>query len=377
MEEFRVNELITLRLIDGKTIIYVNDKEFEQCKHLLLNVPVGENFDQEINSIDDAEEHLKTYIEETNTSITPEEEFMGHCSNLQAWAENQYNTNLLHRTLAFPLLKVLSDEGDTTAKQRFKEEIARRYKYGSFNVQRYLFEEGYLKYLTDDDVLSGILAAEDALFMEKVLNVKEKYSPIPHIELMRKQQRDYLLYSVKEGKIWDLELRIDERITHIPKNIENLTELKRLTLYIGYPSSNIFGEEFKARSVQTLRISCGLPIVIPDLFWYFPNLDSLEIQGYFDKSIVNLEKSFYKLLNLKNLHLSNVIFEKFPDSIVNLKKLEDLRIDNSNLQNLPLDLTEKLESLESLYLSGNKKLTISKNIIEELKKKISFFSYFD
>ena len=72
-----------------------------------------------------------------------------------------------------------------------------------------------------------------------------------------------------------------------------------------------------------------------------------------------------------------MIFEKFPDSIVNLKKLEDLRIDNSNLQNLPLDLTEKLESLESLYLSGNKKLTISKNIIEELKKKISFFSYFD
>ena len=377
MEEFRVNELITLRLIDGKTIIYVNDKEFEQCKHLLLNVPVGENFDQEINSIDDAEEHLKTYIEETNTSITPEEEFMGHCSNLQAWAENQYNTNLLHRTLAFPLLKVLSDEGDTTAKQRFKEEIARRYKYGSFNVQRYLFEEGYLRYLTNEDILTGILAAEDALFMEKVLSTKEKYSPIPHIELMRKMQRDYLLYSVKEGRILDLELRINDWMTHIPNSIENLTELNRLTLFIGYPSSNIFGEEFKANSVQTLRISCGVSVVIPDLLYYFPNLESLEIQGYFDKPIINLEKSFCRLPNLKDIVLSDIIIGKLPDSITNLKNLEDLRIDNSDLKDLPMKLIDKLESLEFLYLSGNKKLTISKKEIKELEKKIAKFIYFN
>ncbi|MBY8989761.1 MAG: leucine-rich repeat domain-containing protein [Candidatus Lokiarchaeota archaeon] len=375
MEEFRVNELITLRLIDGKTIIYVNNKEFEQCKHLLLNVPVVENFNQEINSIDEAEEHLEIYM--GDETLTPEEEFMGHCSNLQAWAENQYTTTLLHRTLAFPLLKELSERGDHTAKQRFKEEITRRYKYGSFSVQEFLFEEGYLNYLTDDDVLSGILAPEDALFMERFLKTKEKYSPIPYIDLMRKQERDYLLYSVKEGKIWDLELRIDEEITYIPNSIENLTNLERLMLDINYPSPNIFGEEFEAASVRTLRIICSGVVVIPDLIYYFPNLENLAIAGFFGRAIIHLEKSFCKLPNLKKLSLYRINFEKFPDSIVNLKNLEDLTIEHSNLQNSGLDLIEKLESLTHLSLSGNKELTMPENVIIELRKKLDYFNYFD
>lgn len=378
MEEFRVNELIILRLIDGKTIIYVNNKEFEQCKHLLLNVPMGENLDQEINSIDDAEEYLKTYLEETSTSITPEEEFMGHCSNLQAWAENQYNTTLLHRTLAFPLLKVLSDEGDTTAKHRFKEDIARRYKYGNFSVQRYLFEEGYLRYLTNEDILTGILAPQDALFMEKVLSGYRRYSPIPYIDLMRKMKREFLLYSVREGNIWDLELQLDGNLTSIPDGIENLTELNRLTLFISYPSPNFFGEEFKAPTVQTLRISCDvLNLVIPDLFWYFPNLERLEIQGYFDKSIVNFEKSFCRLPNLKTLYISDVIFEELPDTMGKLKNLESLRISSTNLQHFPLKIIDNLESLRYLYLSNNKQLTIPKNELKELRKKIRSFNYFE
>jgi hypothetical protein len=381
MKEFRVNEIITLRLIDGKTVLYINDKEFKQCKYLLLNVPMVDESNQEINSIDEAEEYLDTRMEyETKDKPTPEEEFFGHCSNLQAWAENQYDTTLLHRTLAFPLLKVLSEEGDITAMQQFKEEIARRYKYGSFAVQEFLFEEGYLEYLTNDDILSGILAPEDALFMEKVLSTKKKYSAIPHIELMRKQERDFFLYSVKEGKVWDLEMRIDESITHIPKSIENLTELKRLTLYINFPSPNIFDEEFYAQSVQTLRISCSVSVVIPDLLYYFPNLEDLQIVGYytyFDRPLVNLEKSFCRLLNLKKIHLSDVIFEKFPETIVRLKKLKDLRIDSSNLQHLPLSIIDSLKSLKSLYLSGNKKLIIPEKVIKKLEKKLSFFSYFD
>lgn len=60
-----------------------------QCKFLLLNIPV-----EKINFLDEIE-------------------FWGHCSNLQVWAENNYDTRLLHRNLSSPLLKQLSDLGDS------------------------------------------------------------------------------------------------------------------------------------------------------------------------------------------------------------------------------------------------------------------------
>ena len=116
-------------------------------------------------------------------------------------------------------------------------------------------------------------------------------------------------------------------------------------------------------------------MVIPDLLYYIPNLEHLEIIGYFEKPLVNFEKSFGRLPNLKYLHLSDIIFEKPPEYIINLKKLERLRIDHSNLLRLPL--IDNLELLKSLYLSGNKKLIISKNRIEKFRKKLSFFSYFN
>jgi len=48
MKEFRVNKYITLKLENGKTIIYVNDKRFNQCKFLLLNISVNKisSFDE-------------------------------------------------------------------------------------------------------------------------------------------------------------------------------------------------------------------------------------------------------------------------------------------------------------------------------------------
>lgn len=40
MEEFKVNEFLVLRLRDQKMIISVNNKKFQQCRFLLLNIPV-------------------------------------------------------------------------------------------------------------------------------------------------------------------------------------------------------------------------------------------------------------------------------------------------------------------------------------------------
>ena len=108
LSEFKINEFLTLKLQDYKTIIYVKGQEFIQCKHLLLNIPINEisSFD-EIQSIDEASESLND-TEIIDAKIPPMVEFWGHCSNLQVWAEYNYNTQLLHSNLAFPLLKKLT-----------------------------------------------------------------------------------------------------------------------------------------------------------------------------------------------------------------------------------------------------------------------------
>ncbi len=117
-KEFKVNDYITLKLeFDTweeywETVIYVNKKRFDQCKFLLLDIPIEKikTFD-EIESIDEAAEKLDRSLENTDKhsgGIPPDVEFWGHCSNLQVWFENDYDSRLLHRNLAFPLLKKLT-----------------------------------------------------------------------------------------------------------------------------------------------------------------------------------------------------------------------------------------------------------------------------
>ena len=160
IREFKVNEHITLRLEEDKTIIYVDDEPFDQCKYLLLNIPVEEisSFD-EIDSVDAAAERLD-HSEEPREgkvqNIPPEVEFWGHCSNMQVWYENNYDTRLLHSNLAFPLLSKLTRLGDSIAKHVFKEEIAKRLIHGTLSTVIYLLIENYIVYLNDDELNSII-----------------------------------------------------------------------------------------------------------------------------------------------------------------------------------------------------------------------------
>ena len=87
MKEFRINEYLILRLENGSTRIYVDGVFFNQCKYLLLNIPVEEiHKTDEIDSIDKAAE-LLGWTEEGQEGVeydlSYETEFWGHCSNLQ------------------------------------------------------------------------------------------------------------------------------------------------------------------------------------------------------------------------------------------------------------------------------------------------------
>jgi len=152
---FKINEFITLKLEGGRTNIYVKGQLFNQCKYLLLNINTKKARDyDEIGSIDEAIETLNRGMEGGGANrfeITPETEFWGHCSNIQAWAENNYDTRILHRNLSFPLLKRLASLDDLKAKRVFREEVAMRLESGYPSVIAFLSYGGYLNVITDDE----------------------------------------------------------------------------------------------------------------------------------------------------------------------------------------------------------------------------------
>jgi hypothetical protein len=159
MSEFRINKHLSLKLEEGKTIIYVNNERFRQCKYLLLNIHIDKisTFD-EIQSIDEASVNYNKFLNTNQNGILdpieipPEVEFWGHCSNLQVWTENLYDTRLLHRNLAFPLLNKLSEVGDPLARVVFREEIIKRFSSGERTVMQFLMSKRYFEMLDEEDL---------------------------------------------------------------------------------------------------------------------------------------------------------------------------------------------------------------------------------
>ncbi|MFX0042298.1 MAG: hypothetical protein ACFE8L_05245 [Candidatus Hodarchaeota archaeon] len=155
MVKYSINKFLDLRLENDKTNIYVNNELFLQCKSLLLEIPISEIESlEEISSINEVIDKLDKKIgvsANKDDRISPEIQFWGHCSNLQVWYENNYNSCLLHSNLAFPLLKKLTEVGDIIAKNVFKEEIAKRFEGGQLNVMQCLLYNGYLDYLNEDE----------------------------------------------------------------------------------------------------------------------------------------------------------------------------------------------------------------------------------
>ncbi len=156
MREFQVNKFITLRLENGRTNIYVKRKLFRFCTILLLDIP-AKNISEfnDIQSIDELSDNKDFDVRNpsnNSNSIPLDVIFWGHCSNLQVWAENDYDSRLLHRSLAFPLLKKLYESGDPLAKRAFKEEVARRFLSNHAQTTEYLLNEGFLDYLNYNEL---------------------------------------------------------------------------------------------------------------------------------------------------------------------------------------------------------------------------------
>ncbi len=169
IEEFKINALLSVRLDGDGPRMYVKGRPFDQCAYPVLNGDGYRDYDDGYGDGYSGDENSKVprkaarsvdaflwkehrtldhpgYVEGPGVSM--QELFWGLCSTLQAWAENDYDTRLLHVNLAFPLSRALANAGDSVAKARFEREVVARWKSDFEPVQMYLSHGGFLHSLS-------------------------------------------------------------------------------------------------------------------------------------------------------------------------------------------------------------------------------------
>ncbi len=361
VREFKINNLITLKLENNITNIYVNKELFRQCMFLLLtklSLDEIDNYINDVKSVDDAITNLDHSLEKEifEEDIPADTEFWAHCSNIQVWVENEYDTRLLHRNLAFPLLQRLTECGDSFAKIKFKEEIVKRFESGSFTVVKYLLENEYDRYLTKEEFQYAILDYEEVEVLKKIEDITHiKHNLAESLEISGGDRWDDRCdhYVAKDKKITELQLFFNEReIKDFPDSIAELKGLKKLYISIGESIESLPVPKKKINLVEKLKIACaGFPM-IPDLFDKFPNLKELLIgYGNFEK----IPSTLGDLPYLKRLIINNCLLKSLPESIVNLKSLEVLIL-RGTITDLPFSITR---------LNKIKKLEINSEDVEE------------
>lgn len=323
IKTFKVNQFITLKLKDGKTNIYIDDVYIRQCKFLLIDIPIDdvEQLD-ELVSIDQASEKLDNSLEEGRESehtIDPETEFWGHCSNIQVWAENNYNTKLLHRNIAFPILKRLTKAGDPIAKRIFKDEIGERFASGHESVMGFLLADKYLEILSKEEVNSLLMEMDFSRidvskFLENALRIilKSKHAEAI-LEKIKKETTKKRIYIPFDDFVLD---KSYESGLEISKN-EN-------TLYYGTNKKELFGcslfDKFSHRlarfddNIDVIGISnddslLGLGLYKKDLVVW--NLLEDEVVSFFsteEKSVGRIKFSYNNKYLLASLMESDYFF---------------------------------------------------------------------
>lgn len=268
---FKINEYITLKLEDNKTNVYILGELFKQCMGLMLNIPtdVLKKIDM-IHSIDEIDDFINPgdlmYYNDS-CDITPEEEFQAHCSNMTVWAENEYNTEILHRTIAFPLLKQLTKIGDEKAKKVFKEEIAYRFTSGNLKVRIYLIEEGYINYLTKEEFWNMFPFGSQLAEIEKELNTEFVYRKRSNTE---KEYLYFLRSDVKEFVTQKDSLLIGMSNFHLSTSkwqhiLKILSSIKTFEIIINlrYTNFEITPDVSDLKSLKYLNISSSKETKLP------------------------------------------------------------------------------------------------------------------
>ena len=352
--EFEVNKFITLKLEDGKTIIYVNNKSFLQCKYLAFNIPLRDVQEYEtIQSIDEMESSDRSRQYYT-LDISPKQEFWGHCSNMQAWAENNYDTCLLHRNLVFPLLKELTDVGDLVAKRLFKDEIAKRMSSGHLPVILYLIENDYLSVMNKEEIQTFFPECEFIEYNNEIIPVLHGSLDYAQVRMKKHLKNEDLNRFVSLQKLFivlknvlDLTNRNIKDMDEI-KGLENLSSLEELHLCNNQLTS-ISNKIFNLKRLKILLLNDNRLTSIPESISRLSSLETLNLEN---NQLSSLPNSLNKLTSLEELILNDNHFTSVPECINKLRSLQTLYLQLNQLKSLP-EWIGKLKSLRQLYLTAN------------------------
>lgn len=420
LKEFTVNKYLSVALVEDykiDIIILVNGQEFRICTSLFLNIPLEDyiskgfktirriirSMDQSVNpkekkedtgeaaelinethSIDKQEKKLFDSLNYIYTDwdlgpdywefmsrydIDPETIFWGICSNLQAWSENNYDTRLLERSIAFPLLKGLALSGDLKAKEVFKGEIVRRLASGYPSVLTYLSIEGYLNYLEEEDFQDIIFHNPNSEFyqnLKQAITNRSLNDLIPVLKKLGKLGVDTALVVLEElitrRESYFSNLLDSETECNILIELENSYKFKFQLLTIEDYMQDLYYDEYKNnfcvkdKHIFGLRIS-HKSFINSRLPESICKLKTLRILDLIFNKLTSLPESLGELKSLQKLNLAGNRFSSLPNSIVNLKSLRDLNLSKNMFTVLP-------ESL--IYLSSLEKLNFSENSLVSL-----------
>ncbi|NHJ19525.1 MAG: hypothetical protein EAX91_01185 [Candidatus Lokiarchaeota archaeon] len=194
---FKINKFITLELRNGKTVIFLDNSEFAICMGASINTILRDlaygSVDKTIEDLD-----MRSFV-----SLSPEEEYWVHCSNLQAWSENNYDTRLIHPDLSFPLLRELVQLGDPKALEVFKDELVKKFKSNHMPTVIFLLQGGYLDEFTDEEfevlmtevkekIYTYEIDTQDKIVLDMVFE-GEDYDEVPPLERFKPRAIQFLM----------------------------------------------------------------------------------------------------------------------------------------------------------------------------------------
>ncbi len=378
VKEFKINEHLRVVLSEyGIEVRFINYKFF-RCYHVPIKIEVKQLTTlNEIQPFDEFQEAMnfekellrygvtpKTIIESNFKKVPKEDLFWVQCSNLQVWAENDYNSNLLPNRIAFPLLKKLVEVGDLKAKEVFEKEIVKRLESNHLPTINFLLEEGYLSYLGGSKVKEQMkkvfsnldtkaIKGFDVEEMKKTLKYLTKNGEIFSIpkslkselfELFQKgtiEEMVSVLYGICDGEINAIKKEeIDQLFVSFDYSVIEATEFPQIRnlLAILWMLGHSNSEIYRNIVLRAIKDEDKLEDIINHLIFD----DTLKILTEEElESIPVKELSFYSE--------EQELYE-LPDSLGNLKQLEKLDLSYAeHLRNFPRSILQ-LKNLKIVKL---------------------------
>ncbi|MBD3214815.1 MAG: hypothetical protein GF311_19545 [Candidatus Lokiarchaeota archaeon] len=439
IKEFRINQYLKVVLSEICIDIRFNERDFLNCYYIPINLDItGITPLDEVPAVNEyegflqferdfAEKHnnvpLSVFHENFNT-VPKEDIFWAQCSTFQVWEENDYNSNLLPNSIAFPLLRKLAELGDEKALKVFEEEIIKRLESNHLPTIYYLLEGNYLEFLSKENLEIQLNRLLRILDFEKLKNLKldKKIRILENIisqgkgEYVHNFYKSEIIESFKKGKVkeiidilWDVEENylniiickddIEEVFSNFDYDIitqepyQTIESLLNILRILGFNDSEIFKkiatkaleiehqdfvieylinegslnviskEHLSSLNIKRLSFEGTELPKIPEELSY---LESLEELDFYECYIASLPTTLYKLKNFKKLSLYNCVLRDMPTGIEKISSLEELEITYLKRSNQFLFLIafEKLTSLKSLRLGGNDLTTLPKGIVD-------------